>query len=202
MCFRQQPPLIFSTPECGTVSRLQILPALDIAANYAHQTVLLRLFHSEPWGSKQAEVGPICILVRPQGKSPFKYLEPHGKARSKVLRAVQNSGMALRYASPGLQGNKGLARPPVDLEGASLSGSKDYMNTRILHIGLRPKTRGIPETVVCRILMFMWSFGHPAVLGTLWILWLLLSGQALVELEWSGVDDPARMFQNYPGVLE
>ena len=37
-------------------------------------------------------------------------------------------------------------------------GPKDHINIRIHILVLRPKTRGIPEAVVCRILMLMWSW--------------------------------------------
>ena len=33
-----------------------------------------------------------------------------------------------------------------------------FVNKGIPRSGSKAKTRGIPETVVCRILMFMWSF--------------------------------------------
>ena len=40
------------------------------------------------------------------------------------------------------------------------------INMRILHSGPNPKASGIPETMVCRALMFMWSF-EPLILPTL-----------------------------------
>ena len=38
-------------------------------------------------------------------------------------------------------------------------GPKDHINTRILHSGPNAQYKGIPEPMVCRILMFLWSFG-------------------------------------------
>ena len=38
---------------------------------------------------------------------------------------------------------------------------KDHLNIRILHSGSKAQDKEIPETVVCRILMFKWSFGPP-----------------------------------------
>ena len=36
---------------------------------------------------------------------------------------------------------------------------KYHMNIRILDLGSKTQARGIPETKVCGILRFMWSFG-------------------------------------------
>ena len=38
-------------------------------------------------------------------------------------------------------------------------GPKDHTNIRILHPGAKAQNRGIPEIIVCRILMFRWSLG-------------------------------------------
>ena len=42
----------------------------------------------------------------------------------------------------------------------SYSGPKDHLSIRIPHPGSKAQDKGgIPETMVCRILLFMWSFG-------------------------------------------
>ena len=38
-------------------------------------------------------------------------------------------------------------------------GPKDHINTRISHFGPGATMSGIPEIMLCRSLMFMWSFG-------------------------------------------
>ena len=42
------------------------------------------------------------------------------------------------------------------------------VNTRILRFGSKAQDKGIPETMVCRILLFMWSLG-PIIVG--WLYW-------------------------------
>ena len=50
-----------------------------------------------------------------------------------------------------------------------LGGPKDHINTRISHSGCKNQYKGIPETMVGRILVFMWSYGALGVpyLGSL-----------------------------------
>ena len=43
---------------------------------------------------------------------------------------------------------------------------KDHINTRILHSGSKDQYKGIPDTMVGRILMFMWSFGALVSFGS------------------------------------
>ena len=38
----------------------------------------------------------------------------------------------------------------------NIRGLKDHISIRMLHSGSKPKTRRIPETMVCRILVIMW----------------------------------------------
>ena len=42
---------------------------------------------------------------------------------------------------------------------------KDHINRRILHSGSKAQKRGIPEIRVCRIVMFMRSFGPLTITG-------------------------------------
>ena len=54
----------------------------------------------------------------------------------------------------------------TDTSGSIFQGPEDHINTSILHyiLALRPKTRGIRQTMVCRNLMFMRAFG-PLILA-------------------------------------
>ena len=38
-------------------------------------------------------------------------------------------------------------------------GTRDHVKRRILHLGSQAPERGIPEVMVCRILIFTWPFG-------------------------------------------
>ena len=40
-----------------------------------------------------------------------------------------------------------------------IRGQKDHMNIRILQSGFEAQDKGLPETMVCRILMLSWSVG-------------------------------------------
>ena len=40
-----------------------------------------------------------------------------------------------------------------------ISGPKGHINIRISHSGSKAQYEGIPEIMVCRILVFMWSLG-------------------------------------------
>ena len=51
------------------------------------------------------------------------------------------------------------AVPAFSVGASLLGGPKDHINIRISHSGSRAQDRGIPEIMVGRILMFMWSFG-------------------------------------------
>ena len=56
-------------------------------------------------------------------------------------------------------------------------GPEDHINTRISHSGSRAQSKGMPEIMVCRILMFMWSVGS---LNT-GVLSFLVQGPQVVE---------------------
>ena len=60
-----------------------------------------------------------------------------------------------------------LASGQLGRIGALLGAQAADINTRILHsvLVLRPNTRGIPDMMVCRILMFLWSSGSPYTAG-------------------------------------
>ena len=49
-------------------------------------------------------------------------------------------------------------------EAAFLRGTKDHINRGSYSQVLRPKTRAIPETTVCRILVFRWSWSSGPIL--------------------------------------
>ena len=72
------------------------------------------------------------------------------------------------------------------------SGPKDHINIRISHSSSKAQLRGIPETMVCRILMSMWSGGPIRCAHTIsepgtQMAWLANAGCRIGRLElWRG----------------
>ena len=79
-------------------------------------------------------------------------------------------------------------RRPIEKARGSISrGPKGHITIEAYNLVLRPKTRGIPETMASRIFLIMWSFG-PVVSS--------VKSQALEVPDWSlgGLLDSATSF--------
>ena len=77
----------------------------------------------------------------------------HARCRCELLRESEPAGTHKTRSSSLWEFRTSWQRLPL-----SSGGLKDHISIRILLL-LRPKIRGIPETMVFRILVFMWSFG-------------------------------------------
>ena len=119
-------------------------------------------FGSLPWGSKQPNAGPTYLIVSLKVSiihmGGYQNLVPFGSPKYECRIILKTQKWTVTLTTAHILGALRLGYPkPAGLAHAIAIPQSGLQGSHILVP--RPNTRGIPEIMLCRILMFMWSFG-------------------------------------------